>query len=52
MKRCYMENIPPKVMCKSCAMKVHSIFCVLNYKDVLVAVVLTDLSVVFHKSLV
>ena len=52
MKRCYMENIPPKVMCKSCPMKFHSIFYVLNYKDVLVAVVLKDLLVVFHKSLV
>ena len=32
MKHCYMENIPPKVMCKSCAVNF--------YKDVLVAVVL------------
>ena len=39
MKRCYMENIPPKVMCKSCAMNSYFIFFVLNYKDVLVVVV-------------
>lgn len=52
-----MENIQPKVMCKSCEIKFVFVFYFISHKDALVAIIFTEyiekcILIMFHKSFV